>query len=99
MSKKVVLITAVLSMSLFSNGAHADSDMMKKLGVQKQTTDTLNTRTETYKKELGKTKSGKGYGVYGNSTTEYKNPDGERDTTANEAQGRGSKGVGVYLDF
>ena len=99
MSKKVVLIAAVLSMPLFCNGAHADSDLMKKLGVQKQTTDTLNTRTETYKKELGKTKSGKGRGVYAGSTTDYKNGDGERDTTANQVPGGGSVSGGVYHEF
>ncbi len=93
---KLLIIT--LSVFMLPSLALADDNAAEKYGIEKQRTDTVNTRTDTYKKELGKSESGKGYGVYASSTTEYKN-DGERDTSANEKEGAGSKGVGVYIEF
>ena len=93
MKKIIVIVSLMLSLS-----AYGDDNAAEKYGIEKQRTDTVNTRTDIYKKELGKTESGKGYGVYASSTTEYKY-DGERDTSANEKEGAGSKGVGVYIEY
>jgi len=88
-------VVAAIVMSLLSFSALGDdSNNMKSWGVDKQTTDTLNTRSDTYKKEVSD-----GNGVYVNSTKEYKNSGGERDTSANEKERSGSVGVGIYKGF
>ena len=86
----LMLITAEISI--------ADNNNLEQYGVRKNTSDTYNTQTDTYTKEVYKTDD-HGYGVYGSSTREYNNSDGERDTNANENPNSGSKGAGIYMDF
>ncbi len=95
---KLIFISSILLTYAYLNIAFADDNLMKKYGIQKQTTDSVNTRTDTYMKELGKTKSGNGYGIYGSSTKEYKSS-GERDSSANEKPGGSSLGAGIYKKF
>jgi len=96
---KYVLALVVAAATVHAYAQDPNESLADKLGVEKRTHDMGNTRTDTYTKELGKTDSGNGYGVYGSSSREYRDAHGERDTSANEVPGSESKGAGVYIDF
>ncbi len=91
---QLILITTLL-LCIFSSCAINRDETAKKLGVKQQSTETVNMQTDTINKEIGKTDSGKGYGVYGTSTEEDKkraaSPDNKEDTDA--------KGVGIYIEY
>lgn len=93
--KSIVLTVSVITTIV--PGLASSEPNLRDLGVEKNTYDNYNTRTKTYSKELGRTRSGNEYGVYGNTSSKYKNYGGERDTTANQVQGSGSISGGVYI--
>ncbi len=94
---RTVLITA-LSLCIFSGVAFGDNGTVEKLGIEKQTTDAAKISTDIYRKELGKTDNGKGFGVYGSSTEEHKK-NNKLNSSANENEGTDAKGAGIYIEY
>lgn len=96
---KQALVVLVMSLGTICGQVYGADDLMKQYGVEKQIIDTNNTRTDIYRKELGKTDSGHGYGGYYQSRKTYDGYGGERDTSAHEIPDGRSSGVGVYIDY
>jgi len=98
-NKKLIETLFIASGLLAGASVMADESEKNSYGLETKKTDYAYTRETQVKKSLGKTESGNKYGVYGSSTTEYKNTTGERDTTSNQVPNSGNNGVGVYIEY